>query len=285
MLLSATGMSLIGLFGKLGIEDFTVSALIFWRFSVSFVLFFLALLALGRLEGILHFGSIKIQVLRAFFVLSAQYCFFYYFEQNSLLNASALLNTGPIFISIIDWAILRKKVGRSSWIGSIIAFVGAILILRPDAGIFSFMSLIGLLSGLSQGASQIVFGISAQERKPHIGVLHLFALCTFLSLFPFLFFHTEMVAGKRFAEFDLLWILCLGAASISNQLFRSDAYRHATPSRLSPFLYFSVLLAGVWDWVVFGKTPGFLSILGTALIVLGGLLKIYLRNRILQKQK
>lgn len=285
MLLSATGMSLVGLFGKLGLADFTVSALIFWRFLASFLLFFLALLATGRLEGIFDFEAVKIQVLRAFFVLSAQYCFFYYLEQNTLLNASALLNTGPIFISLIDWAILRHKVGRSSWIGCVVAFVGAIFILRPDAGIFSLVSLVGLLSGVSQGASQVVFGLAAHEKRPYIGVLHLFALCSLLSLFPFLFFHTEMVEGKQFAGFDLLWIFCIGVGSISNQLFRADAYRYSTPSRLSPFLYFTVLLAGIWDWVFFGKTPDFFSILGTVLVVLGGLIKIYLRKIILEKEK
>lgn len=285
MLLSASGMSLIALFGKLGIADLTISALILWRFLAAFALYFLGLFALRRLKGIFDFSAIRIQVLRAFFVMSAQYCFFYYLEKNSLLNASALLNTGPIFISLIDWAVLRRKVGMSSWIGSLVAFTGAILILRPDAGIFSPMSLVGLLAGVFQGASQVVFGYTAQERRPHIGVLHLFAICTCLSLIPFLFIHTEVVEAKQFALIDLFWIFCLGISSIFNQIFRAEAYRFATPSRLSAFLYVSVLLAGLWDWVIFKEAPDVFSVLGTALVVSGGLLKIYLRKMILQRQK
>jgi len=285
MALSATGMSLVGLFGKFGIQDLTLSALMFWRFVATSTLFFLSLLALGRLKGFFEFHHLKLQMLRAFFVLLAQYCFFYYLLHNSLLNAAALLNTGPVFISIIEGGILRKKVGVSSWIGALVSFAGALMILQPDAGIFSTLSLIGLLSGISQGASQVVFGFQTKgEEKLHITLLHLFFICTLLSLVPFLLFHTEMQSGKSFSSWDLGVILALAAASILSQAFRAQAYAHGTPSRLSPFLYLAVLLAGVYDWAIFGKAPNLLASLGAALIIIGGLLKIYLRKIILEKR-
>lgn len=285
MMLSAAGMSLVGLFGKFGIQDLTLSALMFWRYVVTSSLLFLSLLFLGRLEGFFDFRHFKIQLLRTFFVLLSQYCFFYYLIQNNLLNAAALLNTGPVFIAVIEWGILRKKVGRSSWIGALIAFIGALFILQPDAGVFSLTSLIGLLSGMSQGASQVVFGLhSEKEEKPHIGVMHLFSLCTLLSLIPFLFFHTEMESGRSFSSWDAALILALGAASVVNQIFRAEAYAHGTPSRLSPYLYFAVLLGGVYDWAIFGEAPNALAVLGAALIVFGGLLKMYLRSKILKNQ-
>lgn len=285
MLLSATAMSLVGLFGKLGIQDVTISALIFFRFVSATTLLFFALLFFGGFGGLFDFRHWRLQSLRSLFLLLAQYCFFFYMTKNSLLNAAALLNTGPIFISVIEWGIYRKKVGRSSWVGAIVSFLGAILIVQPDAGIFSLMSLLGLLSGLSQGASQVLFGFqSEREAKPHIMVLQIFLFCTLISLVPFLFFQQEMVAGKIFDLADLGIIFGLGAMSIVNQMFRAEAYSHGTPSRLSAFLYFAVLLAAVWDWVFFGNPPNWLSIVGAGLIVLGGVLKIYLRSQILKKK-
>src|SRR5579871_2969057 len=155
MLLSAAGMSLVGLFGKFAIEDLTVPALMFFRYASTSVLLFLSLLFLGQLKGLLDFQHIKIQLLRAFFLLLAQYCFFYYLLRSNLLNASALLNTGPVFIAIIEAGVLRKKVGVSTWIAGVVSLIGAFLLLQPDVGIFSYLSLIGLLSGISQGASQV----------------------------------------------------------------------------------------------------------------------------------
>ena len=72
MMLSATGMSLVGLFGKFGIQDLTLSALMFWRFGATSVLLFAILAFMRRLKGLFNFRHIKIQLLRAFFVLSAQ---------------------------------------------------------------------------------------------------------------------------------------------------------------------------------------------------------------------
>lgn len=284
-LLSAASMSLIGLVGKLGITDLSISSLLFWRFFSAFVLYALVLACLGKLKGALCFQETRAQVLRGVLILASQYCYFYYLEKNSLLNASALLNTGPIFIALFEWGIFRQKVGVSSWVGSIVAFIGAIFILQPDAGIISYMSLIGLLSGLTQGASQIVFGKAVNTEKLHIGLLHLFALCSFISLFPMLFFPSVASSAKEFLWIDLLWIALLGIGSIFNQMTRAKAYRLASPSKLAPFLYASVLLAGIWDWVIFHDTPDFFSILGTFLIILGGILKIYLRKWILHRKQ
>lgn len=286
MMLSAAGMSLVGLFGKWGIQDLTIYALMFWRYIAALTLYLLSLALLGKLKGLFHFRHLKLEALRTFFVLLAQYCFFYYLLRNNLLNASALLNTGPVFISLIEWGILRKKVGVSSWAAAFISFIGALCILQPDAGIFSLVSLIGLLSGASQGASQVVFGFQSEKaQKPHIGVFHLFILCAFFSGVPFLVSTGKALPFQSFSSWDFFLIAGLGAASIGNQIFRAEAYAHGSPSKLSPYLYLAVLLAGVWDWAFFGLIPNWLTILGAILIVLGGLAKIYLRNWVLKRRE
>jgi drug/metabolite transporter (DMT)-like permease len=285
MLLSATGMSLIGLLTKAGLEDLTVSSLMFWRYTAAAALLFVPLCLLRKMGGFFNVKQIKIQVLRAFFVFSSQFCFFYYLEENNLLNASALLNTGPVFIALIEWGLLRKKVGLSSWLGAFVSMGGALLILQPDKSIFSFSSFLGLFSGASQGASQVVFGMQSKaDEDSSMSLMHLFILCSFFSLASFLFFPSEMSFFRRCHSWDIWLILALGLASIGNQIFRAEAYKHGTPSRLSPYLYLSVVLAGIWDWIFFGHPPNYLAILGAALVVLGGILKIYLRAQILRRK-
>lgn len=280
-LLSATGLSLVGFLGKLGIEKFTLTGLIFWRFLAAF-LFTLAFLWLkGALKGLSHFENIRMQLLRACFVLGSQYSFFSYLQSNTLLNATVLLNTGPLFIPLIEWGVLRSRVGLSSWAGIIVSFVGVLCILQPDAGIFSLNSAIGLFAGLSQGASQVVFGFTARSERAEGGVLHLFFLCALFSFFPFIFFNSTWLQQGVGGGDLIVW---LGIASICNQLARAAAYRHGSPSRLAPFLYLTVVLAGFLDWLAFGRVPNALSIIGAGLVVLGGALKIYLRFHILRKK-
>jgi drug/metabolite transporter (DMT)-like permease len=282
ILLSATGLAFVGLLGKLGEESLSLASLIFFRFLTAFLICFLWLWAAGYLKEGFKFGNPKLHLVRTFFVLVSQYCFFYYVQNNTLLNATVLLNTGPLFIPLIEHGILRNRVGRSTWVGVIVSFMGVICILQPDAGIITLASAVGLLAGISQGASQVVFGISSKMEKSELSVLYLLFLCACFSFIPYVFslFVSNPMGHVKGA--NLLIIVLLGLASVLNQSFRAEAYRHSSPSRLSVFLYFSVLLAGVMDWTIFGKTPNFLSIIGACLIVLGGVLKIYLRRNVSQ---
>jgi drug/metabolite transporter (DMT)-like permease len=75
-----------------------------------------------------------------------------------------------------------------------------------------------------------------------------------------------------------LLIAALGGASILSQLTRAAAYKRGTPTGLSPFLYFSILLGGLFDWLVFDRPPNGLSLLGALLIIFGGVLKLYMRS-------
>jgi drug/metabolite transporter (DMT)-like permease len=191
---------------------------------------------------------------------------------------------GPLFIPIIEWAVLRNKVGISTWVGVVVSFIGLIFVLQPDEGIFSFLSLIGLLSGLSQGASQVVFGINSKAERGDLGVLYLFLLVSIISLIPYLFIHSTWVPGQEWSHWIILLLLFIGISSTCNQMARAVAYQHGTPSRLSSFLYFSIVLAAFLDWAIYDKIPNELSIIGACLVILGGLLKIYLRAQILKNK-
>lgn len=285
MLLSATGLAFVGFLGKVGVENLSLPSLVFWRYFSTLLLCLGLLWAFGQLKhDLLPFKNLKLHLLRAFFVLTAQYSLYYYIEKNTVLNGIVLLNTGPMFIPLIEWIVLRMKVGKSSWISTLVSFAGVILVLQPDKGIFSPISGIGLLAGLSQGASQVVFGINSRTERSESQVLTLLFLCTSFSFFPYLFSGSTWLEGEPLAHrwVDLV-ILLLAIASLANLMARAAAYQHATPSKLAPFLYFSVLVAGVLDWAIFGQIPNALSIVGASLVILGGILKIYLRAKFLKK--
>jgi drug/metabolite transporter (DMT)-like permease len=162
--------------------------------------------------------------------------------------------------------------------------VGILCVLQPGEGLISFSSLIGLFAGFSQAFSQVLFGVNAKKENAELGVLSLMGFMVLLSALPYFLIGVPTLAPNA----NWVWVIgiagALGLSSVLNQLARGVAYQHGTPSRLSPFLYFSVLCAGVLDWAVFGKIPNLLSIFGAGLVILGGVLKIYLRHKILQNK-
>lgn len=283
MLLSATGMAFIGLFAELGFGQMSLTAMVFWRFVTAFILCFLLVLWLGRLQHV-RIAHIKMNFLRSFFLCASQYSFFYYIEHDTLLNGIVLLNTGPLFIPFVEKKLFGNTIGVSSWVGLIVSFVGVLCVLQPKAGLISLLSLVGLLAGLSQAISQVLFGMNTHQENRELDILSLTGFMVLLSFLPYLLINEPTLSPTA----NWLWVigivLALGAATVLNQLARGVAYQHGTPSRLSPFLYFSVIVAAILDWAVFRIIPNALSIFGAGLVVLGGVLKIYIRYKILQKQ-
>ncbi len=284
-LISTTGIAFIGLFGKLGSKYFSLESLMFWRYLAAFCLCALALKLLGKLHPVLHFGSFKLHFMRAFFVLGAQYSFYYYIRRDSLLNGLVLLSLGPLLIPIIERFVTRRRIGTSTWVGLGVSFIGMLCILQPSGGIFSRLSLIGMLAGIFQGCSQVVFGISGKTERTELSTLYMFFLCFVLSLFPYLFFEPSFTAKQPHYLYPIALLAALGTSSVISQLTRAAAYKHATPSRLATFLYFSILCGGFLDWLVFDSLPNTLSIIGAILVIAGGALKIYLRSIILKNKK
>ena len=282
MLLSAVGLALTGLLGKIGLESMDLTALIYWRFLTAFILCLAFIWITGSFKGVFHPENFKMHLLRAFFVLVTQYCYYFYLEKATLLNAVVLLNTGPLFIPIIEKFVFKDRIGVSTWVAVIVSFIGAVCVIQPDSDLFTSMGWIGLVAGLSQAASQVVFGINSKAERSDLGVLYLCFLCAIFSFLPFLLMERSWIDVQNP---EIYWVIVgIGIATLFNQSFRAAAYRHATPSKLASFMYFSVLLAGLWDWMFFDKIPNTLSLIGAALVVTGGILKVYLRHKILQKR-
>ncbi|MBS0625393.1 MAG: DMT family transporter [Verrucomicrobia bacterium] len=283
MLLSATGLALTGLLGKIGLQNMDLVTLIFYRFVASFILCAIVLWIIGDFKHGFTFSNYKLHLSRAVFVIGTQYCYYYYLEQSTLMNALVLMSTSPIIIPVLERVFLRHKIGVSTWVGIAVSFIGVLFVLQPEKGLLAKTSLIGLLAGFGQAASQVVFGINSKTEKSDLGVFYLFLLCALFSTGPFIWAQETGMAVTISGDW-IYWLpAALGFASIFNQLFRAAAYRHSTPSRLASFLYFSVVLGGIWDWLFFDKIPNTYSIIGACLVVGGGLLKIYLRALILKR--
>lgn len=276
MLASATSLSFVGLFGQLGLRSLSLESILFWRFLCSFCFSWILLRCVVKQKGQLKPNLILKNILRALFVLGSQYSFFFYIESNSLLNGTALLNTGPLFIPLIGLFFLRQRIDSPTWIGLTVCFIGVLCILQPESSLFSYSSWIGLLAGLCQAISQTLFGVYAKEEHPILNACYLFFFCTICSLVPYLFLEDNWIPKEGFFLMDFFLLLFLGLVSVANQLFRAAAYRLSAPSKLAAFLYFSVLFSGFLDWGILGKNFNFLSLLGAFLIVTGGSLKTLL---------
>lgn len=286
MLASGACLACVGFFAKLGQEIFTVPSLLFFRYMTAFCGFALYFFIVNGWSFRPFKGTFSnpLQISRGVVVLITQGCFFYYVHTHSLLGGMLLLNTGPLFVPLIERFILRRYVGLSTWVSVWISFAGVLCVLPPNKALFSWGSGIGLLAGLCQGISQILFGLYADRKKTQQDLFSFFLLCMLLGFIPYLFSEQTYVSEASFGFFTLFVILGVGISSIYNQYFRSLAFQQSTPGRLASFLYISILIAALLDWAVFHHVPKPLTVFGAALIITGGVLKIYLRKKIRSKK-
>lgn len=291
MLISAAALSVSFLFLKINLAYVDYFTLIFLRFSVPF-LFVLALLAL-RWDWKHLFVSprIGLQLLRSLCVLVSQYGVAYYIASNSLLNATMLLNASPLFIPLIAWIFQGHRPGKSTIVGVSVAFIGVILVLHPDSSLFSYVSAIGLIAAVAQAGSQVLYGLKSKKENLLVSLFYLFFFTTVVS--GIIDFRThlkgEWVIKQPItpptAGFLALSIILMAVGTLCNQYFRGLAYRYGSPTTLTTFLYFSVFVSALLDWLIFKNAPVFQTVIGGCLIILGGALKVFLRARIRKKKR
>lgn len=291
MILSATCLSISFLFLKINLSYINYFFLLFLRFFIPFLIVISIILLRSRWQVLKILPRFSIQLLRCTCILVSQYAIAFYLTQNTLLNATVLLNASPLFVPLLEWIFLGHPPGKSTMIGALLAFFGVILVLQPDSSLFSSLSAIGLLAALGQAGSQVLFGLKGKKENV---LSNLFYLFLFTSLFSGIFLLGRLYFGidKESAQQieNLNWIIYLNllfmaVGTLFNQYFRGLAYRCARPSTLATFLYFSVLVSFLFDWLIFKNFPTMLSIVGGCLIILGGILKIFLRARILKKKQ
>lgn len=272
-LISAAFLSIYGLFVKIGLKELSVWSLTFMRFFIPLVLSLPYLWWNGTLRRLFPLNNLRLQFLRASCVVIAQAAMIYYLTKASLLDATIMWGTGPLFIPILSHFLHGAKILKVTYISILLSFIGVGLILKPGHGIFDPFIIFGLLSGIGMAFSQVLYGANVEKGSVSENLFYLFFFCSILTFVPFLLsekwnydLHADALTVGSMAG--------VAFASLSNQVFRGLAYMRAPPPLLTPFLYVSLVISALFDWLFFNiLTVDFLSLLGFLLVLYGSYLK------------
>ncbi|TRW45223.1 DMT family transporter [Georgenia yuyongxinii] len=157
MLLSATGMGLVGTFGRLatpidpatGAKYITGDFLAFGRMTVGVLGMLAIILAVKKLSELrrtkLSFsvvaGGLAIGASLAFYVSSTL--------MTTIANAVFLIYTGPLFSAILAWIFLKEKINLRNASFLLLVFVGMLMTI----GLINYSAGNGLTFGLELGAN------------------------------------------------------------------------------------------------------------------------------------
>ena len=197
-------------------------------------------------------------------------CNFWAIDHIALADANILNKLSPFFAIIASIFILKEIPNRLEIFTVVIAFCGALFIVKPTAGLASLPALVGLLGGLGAGiAYTFVRKLGNQgERGPVI--VAFFSVFTCLMVFPFMMMDFQPLSTRQ-----LLCLLGAGSAAAVGQFTVTAAYKFAPAKEISVFDYSQLLFASIWGLLFFGEIPDGWSVIGYVIIIGMAIVKWY----------
>jgi len=215
-----------------------------------------------------------LHLLRVMAGLSAMYCFFWAIPRLHLSEAVLLNYSAPLFIPFVAYLWLGERVSRSVALAVVIGFVGIALILKPTPALFVPAGGVALLAGfLAAVAMTGIRRLSGTEPATRI-VFYFTVLGTALSAPPLIWY------WQTPSLLQLGQLAGIGAFASAGQLLMTRGYGLAPAAQVGPFIYTSVVFAGLYGWALWGERPDLFSAAGMLLVmVAGGLAMAYQQGR------
>lgn len=231
---------------------------------------------LGLREGAAAFRMPhpKVQLVRGVAVALATLGFFSAIFFMPLAAATAVTFTSPMITALLAALLLGEPARRQTWIASVIAFAGVLIVLRPNFMAAGWAALLPLLSAL--GMSMLMIGNrfvagkgSALSMQFYVGALAA----------PMLVVVAVALHFSGIEQYALSWphwsvvarcALVACSASCAHWLIYMGTVR-AGAATIAPMTYVQLLVASLAGWLVFGDHPDAWTLLGAGIIVVAGL--------------
>lgn len=271
-LLAALVYAVLALVVKFSTHKLPNEMIVFFRQAFSLITLF-PMLAREQSQGkslVTH--RIHLHLLRAGASLAAMYALFYALKYLPVVDALVLSYTRPLFIPLVVWLWLGKKMSPKVWWGLAVGFLGVLTILRPDAHIFQWSMIVGLLSG-AFGAVAVVSVRKLTKTESPTKIIFYYLISSLpIAAVPILF------SWQTPTPFMWGILLIIGILATFYQSFLTCAYQYGHTSKVSSVLYSTVIFALALDWFIYDQVLGFLSLIGIGLICIGCLLVVSDKN-------
>jgi drug/metabolite transporter (DMT)-like permease len=191
--------------------------------------------------------------------------FFLSLPHIGLAEATAIADLNPVLITLGAALFLGEKLGPRRLAGVTVALIGALIVIRPGAGVFTWWAILPLLCALSYATSALLTRkIGAQESVwASMVYAALFGTLVAGAALPFVW---QPVAAGDLWLFVL--IACLGTGA---QLCIIRSFSITEASVVAPFSYLGIIFATGWGIVLFDQWPDRWTVIGALVIVAAGL--------------
>lgn len=238
--------------------------------SLAFIL-----MTLKRGEPIFHPAILSQSVLlRALSEIIGRLGFTLALVLTPLSSTSAILQATPLVVVMGAAIFFGEKVGWRRWSAILIGFIGVLMIIRPGLEGFEANSLFAVIGMLGFAGRDL-----ATRAAPSVLSNVQLGVYGFLVLIPtglgLLIYTGGSVVPDLKASAQMLGAIVFGVIAYYSLTL---AMRTGEVSVVTPFRYTRLVFALALGFLVFGERPDAMTLLGSAIIVAGGIYTL-LRNR------
>lgn len=251
---------------------------IFLRGCLVVVLMSVLAFATGDLRRPIPAGDRKVIALRTLGEMGATICFLTALFHMPLANVTAILQSLPLFITLVGALLFGEQVGWRRWGAIIIGLFGVLLIVRPGGEGFDRFSLLALAAV----GFVVLRDLSTRRLSPGTPSLSV----ALVGAVAITLMGGMVSATSDWVPLEVYHYKAIAAASlfiIFGYTLSVMVMRIGEIAVVTPFRYTAMVWAILLGYLVFGDIPGPLTLIGSAIVVGMGIYTFY-RERQLARQ-
>ena len=208
-------------------------------------------------------GNISGIFFRSFFGLLGVILNFYAIsELNSISDASLLNKLSPFFAMIFSILILKEKAKKAEWLIVMLAFVGAVFVIKPSMSPDVIPALAGAFGGMFAGLAYTFVRKVTTNGTDGSVVVFAFSLFSTLALLPITLIEFQPMSGLQ-----IFYLIMAGVSAAVGQYCITFAYKFAPAKEISVFDYTQVIFAAILGYFILGQKIDIFSVIGYIIII------------------
>lgn len=193
------------------------------------------------------------------------FCNFYALANLPVSDTLTLMNTAPIWVTILQWLVFKQKPTRGILVAVLTSVLGIALIQQPHFQEGKFACLMALIGAFTTSIAML--GLNRlQSVNPRAVVLHFSAVASVSTLVLLLLTgNSETFAPLQNAQAVSL-LLLLGTCGVAGQIGMTMAFAKGHATRVAVVSLSQILFGVLADLLLWGRAFNLISILGMLMV-------------------
>jgi drug/metabolite transporter (DMT)-like permease len=193
-------------------------------------------------------------------------CNFYALAHLPVSDTLTLMNTSPIWVTLLLWLIFGQRPALSIIFAVVISVIGIALIQQPHFQGGKFACLMGLCGAFCTSIAML--GLNRLKHlDPRAIVVHFSGVASVATVLFLLLSDRKDYSARLGDKSILLLLLLVGAAGVAGQIGMTRAFAKGPASRISVVALSQILFGLGFDVLFWNRSVNLISILGMVLVI------------------